>query len=287
MSSVTPTAASRLSTAFADGSTVRAALAMPLACGLLVLAGCGGTSAHDQVEAYITQVSEVQARTNASLVKASETYAAFARGEMRNAAGRKKLSAAEKSIRDARAQLGELKPPSDAKKLHQRLLRYYDDSADLAYETTLLGRFEAAAQSALRWLPALNRRLERSLASRPGARAQAAALVTYKDGLDRVLRRLRALQPPPILQAAHSDQVARLERTGRLAERLRGALGEQDARMVARLLLRFRRSGGSSSREVERLSATAVRAYDKRVQALTSDAVAVERERRRLEAALD
>ena len=253
----------------------------------LLLAGCGEKSPRERVERYIEDVTAVQVRTNASLVNANKTYAAFSRGKMRSADGRKRLVAAEKSIRGARAELAELRPPAEARALHARLLRYYDDSADLAYETSLLGRYEPAAQSALRALPRLNGRLQSALATGTGTGDQVAALSAYARGLDRVLGRLRAVQPPPILLAAHNDQVARLARTSHLADQLLRALREQDARAIAKLLLRFRRAGGSASNEVTRLSSQAVRAYPKRVRGLTVDAAAVERERRRLEQTLN
>jgi hypothetical protein len=238
------------------------------------------------VEHYIEQVGEVQARTHASLASANKTYAAFARGKMRDAEGRRKLASAEKSIRAARAELAKLNPPAEARTLHERLLRYYDANADLAYETTLLSRYEPAAQAGLGSLPRLNKRLQSELADGGGTRAQVVALSEYARGLDRVLARLRAVHPPPILLAAHNDQVARLDRTRRLAGQLQTALRRQNARAVAKLLLRFRRLGRSSSDAVTRLSAAAVRAYEKRLQAGVADAAAVERERRRLEQTL-
>ena len=264
---------------------VATAVLVGLALASLAACGGGGDNARKRVEQYIEQVSAVQQRTNASMVRANQTYAGFARGQMRNAAGRKRLVMAEKSIRAARDQLAALRPPADARTLHTRLLHYYDDSADLAYETTLLARYEPAAQSALRSLPRLNRRLRSDLAAGK-ARDQVSALGAYTRGLDGVLRRLRALHPPPILLAAHNDQVARVARTRRLAGELRSALRVQNAPAIAKLLQRFRQAGGKSSPDVQRLSGQAVQAYDKRLRVLLTDAAAVERERRRLDANL-
>jgi hypothetical protein len=264
----------------------RAATSVLLTGALGLLAACGGHGPRDNVERYIQDVKAVQSRTNPALDRANKTYSAFARGQMRNAAGRERLVSAEKSIRAVRAELARLRPPHEARTLHARLLHYYDASADLAYETTLLGRYEPAAQSALRSLPQLNAGLSRDLGAAHGPGDQVSALKDYNHGLDRVLRALRALRPPPILLAAHNNQLARLEQTRGLAGRLSAALRKQDARAIARLLLRFRKVGSGSSSAVSRLSAAAVRAYDARIRGLATAAGSFERERRRLETTL-
>lgn len=251
-----------------------------LAC-LLAAAGCGGKDGDRRaVDDYIRAIASVQADAAPSLAKANATYGAFLRGKLSGAARKRRLGQAERSIRTARSNLAAIQAPAAAARLRRLMLGYYDKSADLAYETRLLGAYEPAAQAALRPRAALNRNLQKSLRAARGGAAQAKVLGRFADGLESTLVRMRRLHPPPLLLATHVAEVQRLNGTRRLALELRGALQRQDARAVARLLIRFRKL---SSGTAPSLTQSAVDAYEQRYRGLTMQAAAVEKERRRLE----
>jgi hypothetical protein len=260
-------------------------LAVALLATLLAATGCGGNDNSDRhaVDDYIRQIASVQASAKPSLAKANQTYGAFVKGKLSAGERRTRLAQAERDIRMARARLAAIRAPAAANRLRTLVLGYYDKSADLAYETKLLGDYEPAAQSALKPLAALNRNLQRSLRASHGGAAQARVLGRFAAGIGRSVDRLRRLHPPPLLLATHVGQVRRLDLTRRLAMQLHDALERQDARGVARLLLRFRRLSSTNSPGLAR---QAVDAYGRRYQALTTQAAAVEQERRRLESAL-
>jgi len=198
----------------------------------------------------------------------------------------RQLSDAERSIRATRDDLGKLHPPDDAAELHRRVLRVYDMSAGLAHETVLLARYIPASAEALKPLGGATRRLQRGLRGSAGPAAQERTLDRYADDTQQVLDDLRPLDPPPLLAAQDDAQVRQLESAHSLAGRLKKAVAAGDAKLVARLLLRFRRldTGGESQ---QRRAETALRAYRERYRAITLAQADVHREVGRLERSLD
>jgi hypothetical protein len=115
---------------------------------------------------------------------------------------------------------------------------------------------------------------------------QAQALAGYARAIDRRYDALYALQPPPILEATHRDQLLRLKASSRLARRLRAATEARDPHRVARLVLEFREESRRTG-QGGRLTRRAVREYNERYGALADEVAAMRREQRRLEQRLD
>ena len=266
------TAASRRSSAFASAALVLA----------LAPAGCGDSERLEDSRAYLEQANAIQRQAAPALRRANRAYVQFSGRRLSDEQAVQRLEAAEKSVRSTRARLARLDPPADAAKLHRLLLELYDANADFAHETTLLGEYLPAAEEALTPLRRANRGLREGLSGAEGSPGrQASALRRYGRRLDAILRRLRALEPPPILARAHRSQRLRLEETSRLVAQLGTALERQEAKRVARLLLRFRRlQGGNAGPALNRES---IGAYNRRYRALTRRAADAQRERAALE----
>lgn len=224
-------------------------------------------------------------RAQPDFQRANESYLAYARGELKPDAAAEQAVEAERSISNARDGLTVLDPPADAQPLHDGLVRYLSLNVEIARETARLARYVPAAQSALRPLGKANRRLQSGLAAAKESEAQAAALRRFSAAVGATLRRLRALEPPAVLQPAHDDQVRRLGVTRRLAGRLRRALIAQDAERVAVLLKRFRRT--ASDRRSPRLPADqALARYTRRLEQLNEAYADVQREQTKLDRGL-
>lgn len=256
-----------------------AALLAVLAVALL--SGCGDDE-RDSVERYIERANAIQARYAPQFRHANEAYAQFVRGDLDPARAKVELSAAEQALRDAEAELDRVEPPAGASELHRRLLQVFEMNAEFAGESTALASYLPAARTVLGRVGTDGQRLSHRIRDAETPARQAEALTGYARAIDRRYDALYALQPPPILEATHRDQLLRLEASSRLARRLRAATEARDPQRVARLVLAFRevsqRSGQGS-----RLTRRAVREYNERYEALGVAAAAMRREQRRLE----
>jgi hypothetical protein len=252
---------------------------------LAVLSGCGDDE-RDGVERYIERANAIQARFAPEFRQANDAYARFVRGELDAARADTELSAAERALRDAEAQLARVEPPPIARRLHRQLLRVFDLNAEFASDSTALARYLPAARAVLTRVGAAGQTLSDRIGDAETPARQAAALAGYSRAINRRYDALHALQPPPVLEATHRSQLLRLEASSRLARRLRDATEARDTRRVARLVLQFREVSRHSGQSA-RLTRRAVREYNERYGALGDAAAAMQREQRRLEQRLD
>jgi hypothetical protein len=251
----------------------------------LGLAACGGgPDRRERVESYLRDANRVQAGWADSFEQANEAYLAFSRSELDGSRAVEALDEAERDIRAARDALARLRPPADARPLHDKLIRLFEMNIDFADQTSLLAAYVPAAERALGPLDRANRRLQDDLAEADDAGAQAGALDRFSARLRRVLARLDRLEVPAVLRVSHSDQVRALTRTRTYSGRLRQALVDQDAERVAELLELFRGqpSAGGARRKLAR---RAIARYNRRYQALNDAYIEVRREEGRLDKA--
>lgn len=254
------------------------------AAALLVLAGCGGSSDRDEVDRFVKDANAIQERSAPAFNRANRAYVSFSKGKLAPAKAKSQLAAAEQTMRDTRDAVAALDAPPKAKELQRRLVALYDADAALAHESTLLATFVPASAAALQPLPAIGRRLTRDLRRARTPAQQMTALRSYTRRVARVIKRLQPLEPPPLLLERHHREIAHLSGVRRLALRLVDALGRQDSRSVASLLLRFRKLNARSG--TGSVPADALAAYNRRYVGVRRASQAVERERARLERTL-
>lgn len=256
-----------------------AALAAAVAAALAVTS-CSDGSARKDVNAYVTHVNSVERRSAPAFRAAERTYVEFSRGRLAPGVAAARLGASERAIRASRGQVAAIRAPADAAALRARLLRVYDLNARMAHETTQLGRYRAGLAKVAQPLRAASRGLQRGLSGASGAAGQRAPFAAYSRSLRAVIDHIAALDTPPLLRASHAALLKRLRAARSLAGRLAQAIGAQDAKRVAGLLLRFRRLG--SSRSAASLPPRVVRAYDGRLRAITAAEADLRREEQRL-----
>jgi len=262
---------------------------LSIAAAALLVGGvgaCGGSgdSRESDLNDFIGRVNSMQQTAAPQFDNANRSYLAFSKGKLPTAAARRDLAHAEQSMRAMRDRIAALHAPNDAQRLKRGLVGLFDLDAALAHEATLLASFVPKAQDAAKPLPGLARRLSRGLKRSKTAKGQEAALSAYASGIGRVVGRLQPLHPPPLLLERHHAQIEHLESVESLGKRLVRALRAQDSKLVARLLLRFRRLAAAGPPSA--VSSEALKGYGARYLAVQHAAQGVERERRRLERTL-
>lgn len=262
----------------------RRAAGAVLVAGALAVGGCGGggDDKRSQVDAFLRQANTVQEQAAPDFDRANRAYLSFSKGKLPPAQAKEQLAAAERSMRDTRDRLAALEAPADARALKSRLVALFDADAAFARESTLLASFAPASAKAQRPLPGIGRRLTRGLSRASTPQVQEDVLRRYAADVRGVIAALQPLHPPPLLLERHHGQVEHLQRVRSLALQLADALKQQDSRLVAKLLLRFKAlntGAGSASA----LSPRALRAYNRRYLKVRAMAQDVEREQRRLQ----
>lgn len=258
---------------------VAALLALAAAAGVT---GCGGgDSQRDALRAYIEKVNDVQRDGAPGVQAANQAYAQFSQGKLVGAAAVRALTVAHDDLRASRDRLAALSAPPAARTLRQRLLRLLDADVGLADEASQLAAYVPAASAATAPLARAGQRLGDELAGATSSRTQEQALAQYGRSLARAEARVRRLEPPPVLVPDYRSQLLRLNTTRSLAKRLRTAIADRDAALVARLLLRFQAVNDTTRADVG-VQRAAVKAYRSRVQTLNADTAAVQREVERL-----
>lgn len=260
---------------------------VPALLSTVALSGCGSSdSPRERVDAYLRQATALQQEESPKFKTANEAYVAFARDELKPDEAVARLEQAEKDIAGARDRLAELSPPAEARRLHSRLVRFYDQNYAFARSTTVLARYVPGAEAALEPLDGVNSRLQKSLGKARTPKSQASALGRYVDAMNAIIRDLRDPKPPFVLRPTHMDQVNRLRRTRDVADDLRAALLGQDAKRVAGTLRRFRRTVAQRAPR-RRLAAQAITQYNRRYRDLSRASADIRREEARLDRALD
>ena len=251
---------------------------------VLVVSGCGSSTKdkrRDAVNRYLNRVAAIQTRFTPSFDVANQAYRDFARGK----GGKKQLATlrrAEVAIIGARDALQQLRPPSDARKLHRQLLQLYNLDAGLGLESITLQQFLPAVRGVLKELARVNGSYRKSLGNATTARAQANALDSYADSVSGVVMEFRGMAPPPALMPWRQAQMARLRQISDAGHLLATALRARDRHAVTALIKRFRFLL-SHQPNVSQAQHDAVKAYDNRLVGITRLQGKIQAEHQRLQ----
>lgn len=250
---------------------------------LSVVAGCGDDEDPrvQPVRDYIESANRVQARATPRFTEANEAFKKFAEGDLKGRKAGRDLRTAELQIASARQEVAALRPPAEARRLHDLLLRTYDLNVLLAAETRQMAGFVPRATEALARLRGVQRRLRRGLRVSGGASKQVRALRAYAADLQGVRDRLNELEAPATMVADRDTQVRVLGEARQTALRLARAIEREDAPAVERLLGEFGASDDPQP-ELAGLTKSQIAAYRQRIVTLNRAGAAVRAERARL-----
>lgn len=243
-----------------------------------------GPSARSEVASYVEAVDAAEARLAPRLGRVDSAYGAFRLDAGTLARGRSSLVAAERSIRQARAEIATQPAPARVTELRRRILHAFDLEIALAHDLVRVSQ-------ALPRLAAVNapvtpaaKKLSQELKAATKAKQQQAALATYTALLRRVAVEVAALDAPPLLAPTAAAEAARLRARAGVLDRLGRAAAQGNKPEVDQLERYLARV--ATQTEVTRAEHDAVARYNRRVAAIAAANAAVTAELHRLNGSL-
>lgn len=293
-------------------------LLVPVGVAVAVLVGLvvGGVFSRHKphqtaVARYIKSVDAVEQQMRVPLTSLLAAYRSFSKSAA-SPRTEKKLAGAEKTLRTLQRSVSALDAPPEAAKLRALVLRLLGAEVAATHELDQLARFlppfAAAGAAAKRAATALARGVAAAKPPTPktihgsaaqialakaayaaavarSALAQAAAVDAYDAALAVVLKRLRALRPPPMLTPAYGAQVRTFEATRAAGDALARELRTQKrtrTRLLSRRLAQAERLAASVT--AQRAEIAAIKAYNARVRAISGLQTKIQRELSRIQA---
>jgi hypothetical protein len=253
--------------------------AAAVAAATLLLAGCGGDSRADRVDAYFRDANAVQTELAGRLGAVNRAYAGFSNGKT-TAAQQTAIAHAPELFAEMRRQLEAIDAPADAEPIHNDLLRLVGDARSLAVEMQATTVYVPAFRRAVAPVAPATGKLVAALRTAQSPQEQARAFRGYGGALARSVAALRKLDPPPALAPSHALQLSRFARTRAAVARLSRALDARDQQVLPQLVEQLR---GAAEQGDVRAQATAIRAYNRRVGAISQLTARIGRERLALE----
>ena len=289
------------------------AVAAVVVAAVVTLSGRGGGESpeHKAIVGYITDVGVIEQRLRVPLSRTMSAYRTFASTRSASPAVQRRLVAAEGTLRMLQRRLERLAAPEPARRLRTLLLQLVAAEVATAHEVGRLAvftpRYSAALQDSRRASARLGDALKAitppkphqikgtkaqvakaqaafTAASSEAAARQADAIDAYGTSIAGVQRRLRALDPPEVLQPAYRAQLRMFRASRAAGAALADELRKSDRSRVAVLGRRFTiaaRTAGSV--DAQQAQIAAVKAYNRRVRAIGTMQGRISRELSRLQ----
>jgi hypothetical protein len=246
-----------------------------IAASTLVLAGCGGGSRVDGVDAYFRDANAVQTELAGRLGTVNQAYAGFSNGKT-TAAQRRAIAQAPTLFAEMRRRLAAIDAPADAEPIHRDLLRLAEQARSLAVEMQATTVYLPAFRRAVAPVTSATAKLVAALRTAQSPPEQAEAFRGYGGALARSVAALRKLDPPPALAPSRELQLSRFARTRAVVVRMTRALDARDRQALPQLVEQLRSAAEQGN---VRAQATAIRAYNSRVHAISKLTARIGRER--------
>ena len=288
------------------------ALATVAAIALVLGAGglWGHKSSRGAVDRYIENVDRVQQQMRLPLTQLLTVYRSFSTHGTTPQV-QQRLAGAEQTLRTLELRLAALTAPAAAGRLQRLLVRLVQQERFVAREVEQLAVFQPRFHTLVGESRLAETRLGLALGSvRPpqahsvrgsptkiaqaraayaaaaarASAAQAGAIDAYDRSLVVVVRRLRALRPPPLMTPAYAAQVRTLVATEAAGGALVRELHKKNRARVpllSRRLSEAARIAGSVSAQQAEIAA--IKAYDARVEAVGTTQGLIQREITRLQ----
>lgn len=239
-------------------------------------------TSRDRVARYINRANDTGAAftkqyRNVSAAYRSLTLAPNAQAEQ---LGRLRLSASR--LTALRIELQQIPAPPRAGRLRLRLIAFYRRQEQVAHELVGIMAYFPELRAAEQALTPAASRLHTLLATAKTPKGQGAVLAAYAEAIVGALHRIEGILPPPLLTAAHTAEVRRLDRTRRSIQGVRRALLAHSRVQLKRAV----KSLGATSAAASVATRAAILAYNRHITEIRQLGAAVEQERQRLDRSL-
>ncbi len=242
------------------------------------------TSTRADVAAYIEQVNETQREFSIRYGSVNPAVREFELSGDAAAAQLPRLRTAARTMTQLRASIERVDAPPEAEGLRSRLLVFLRHQEALANELVAVALYLPELGTVEQPLAAASARLRRGLVDAP-VESQAVAVRRYARELRAIASSLDRLDPPPLLTPSHRAYVTQLRSYASSSEALQRGIDANDQVAVDAAVRRMQEAAASPPGTF-RAQRAAIKAYNARVQRVSTLAVALEKERRRLEADL-
>ena len=236
----------------------------------------------DDVSAYIEQVNETQREFSIRYGSIDRTFREFQLSPTAAEKQLPKLREAAQTMTRLRVRIERLDAPKEAETLRARLLAFFRQEESVANELVEVARYMPKLRDVEAPLTAASRRLRAGLGSSASAEAQGEAVKRYAVELRAVARMLDGVDAPPLLEPSRRAYVSQLRAYAASSEALQRGIRNSDQAAVDKAVVQMQRAA-SAPPGTFRAQREAIKAYNERVRKIRRLAVALERERQRLE----
>ena len=236
----------------------------------------------DDVSAYIEQVNETQREFSVRYGSIDRTFREFRLSPDAAEKQLPELQEAARTMTRLRVRIERLDAPNEAETLRARLLAFFRQEEAVANELVDVAKYLPKLRQAEAPLAAASRRLRAGLQGTASAEAQGEAVKRYAVELRAVAGLLDEVEAPALLEPSRRAYVLQLRAYASSSEALQRGIRDNDQAAVDRAVRQMQKAASAPPGTFNAQKAAIV-AYNERVRKIRTLAVALERERQRLE----
>ena len=236
----------------------------------------------DEVAEYIDEVNATQREFSVRYGTIDRTYRAFRLSSEAAEDDLPKLEEAAQTLTELRLRIERIDAPEHAETLRSRLLAFFRQQEAVANELVDVAMYLPKLREAEAPLSSASRRLRVALANTPSIEAQGEAVKRYAVELRAVAGSLDEVPAPPLLEPSRRAYVTQLRAYASSSEALQRGIRDNDQAAVDRAVRRMQQAA-TAPPGTFRAQREAIKAYNERVREVRTLALALERERQRLE----
>jgi len=236
----------------------------------------------DDVSTYIEQVNDSQKDFSVRYGSINTTFQEFKLSPTAAETQLPKLQEAARTMTALRLKVERIDAPQEAETLRARLLAFFRQEEAVATELVDVAQYLPKLREAEAPLAAASRKLRIGLRDAGSPQAQGDAVKRYAVELRTVAGQLDEVEAPPLLRPSHRAYVSQLRAYASSSEALQRGIRDNDQDAVNDAVRRMQQAA-SAPPGTFRAQAEAIKAYNERVRKIRTLAVALERERQRLE----